>query len=76
MAGIKSYRLLSETEFEYAARAGSTTRYPWEDDIGENNANCDGCKSEWDNKQTASVGSFAANKFGLFGNVRFRGRTK
>jgi formylglycine-generating enzyme required for sulfatase activity len=72
MAGTKSYRLLSEAEFEYAARAGSTTAYPWGDDIGESNANCNGCKSEWDGKQTAPVGSFAANAFGLFdmqGNV-------
>ena len=50
MAGVRSYRLLSEADFEYAARAGSTTTYPWGPDIGENNANCDGCKSEWDNK--------------------------
>lgn len=42
-------RLLSEAEFEYAARAGSTTRFPWGDEVGENNANCDGSKSqtEW-----------------------------
>jgi formylglycine-generating enzyme required for sulfatase activity len=72
MTGSKSYRLLSEAEFEYAARARLPTRYPWGDDIGENNANCNGCKSEWDNKQTAPVGSFAANAYGLFdmhGNV-------
>jgi formylglycine-generating enzyme required for sulfatase activity len=72
MAGIKSYRLLSEAEFEYAARATSTSRYPWGDYIGDNNANCHGCESEWDGKQTSPVGSFAANKFGLFdmqGNV-------
>jgi formylglycine-generating enzyme required for sulfatase activity len=67
MTGTKSYRLLSEAEFEYAARAGSTTPYPWGDDIGGNNANCDGCKSAWDGKRTSPVGSFAANKFGLFG---------
>ena len=67
MTGTKSYRLLSEAEFEYAARAGSTTGYPWGDDIGDNNANCDGCRSKWDGKRTSPVGSFAANKFGLFG---------
>ena len=68
----KDYRLLSEAEYEYAARAGTTTTYPWGEEIGENNTNCNGCGSEWDNKQTAPVGSFAPNKFGLYdmvGNV-------
>jgi formylglycine-generating enzyme required for sulfatase activity len=73
----KQYRLLTEAEWEYAARAGSTTAYYWGDEIGRGNANCAPvgkleCGSIWDNKQTAPVGSFAANAFGLYdmaGNV-------
>jgi formylglycine-generating enzyme required for sulfatase activity len=65
----KPYRLLSEAEYEYATRAGTQTAYPWGDDVGRNNANCDGCGSTWDNSQTAPVGSFAPNAFGLYDMV-------
>jgi formylglycine-generating enzyme required for sulfatase activity len=68
----KRYRLLSEAEYEYAARGGSQTPYPWGTDMGKGNANCHGCGSQWDNRQTAPVGSFPANGFGLddmVGNV-------
>jgi len=68
----KPYRLLSEAEWEYAARAGTQTAYSWGDEIGKGNANCNGCGSQWDSNQPAPVGSFAPNQFGLYdmhGNV-------
>jgi formylglycine-generating enzyme required for sulfatase activity len=68
----KPYRLLTEAEYEYVTRAGTQTAYPWGDDIGKNNANCKGCGSKWDAGQTAPVGSFKPNAFGLYdmvGNV-------
>jgi len=71
-AGNGEYRLPYEAEWEYAARAGSATRYWWGDEVGQGNANCDGCGSRWDLTETAPVSSFAANPFGLHdvhGNV-------
>jgi formylglycine-generating enzyme required for sulfatase activity len=65
----KPYRLLSEAEYEYAARGGTQTAYPWGDQIGVGNADCNGCGSRWDNIQPAPVGSFAANRFGLYDMV-------
>lgn len=62
----KTYRLLTEAEYEYAARAQTKSIYPWGEKIepdGMPMANCRGCGSWWDGKQPAPVGSFIANKF-------------
>jgi len=61
----KSYRLLSGAEWEYAARAGTTTRHAFGDTITASQAKYGGGR-------TVEVGSFPANKFGLHdmhGNV-------
>src|SRR5262245_22191292 len=68
----RPYRLPTEAEWEYAARAGTKTAYFWGDEIGQGNANCGDCGSEWDNRRTSPVESFKPNAFGLHdmaGNV-------
>ena len=63
------FRLPNEVEWEYAARAGTETEYPWGNEIGKNLANCGWCGSEWSNKSAAPTGSFSPNAFGLFDTV-------
>ena len=71
----KSYRLPSESEWEYAARAGTDTAYSFGNTIscsqaryGHDGGDCSSTR----NAGTVPVGSFVANAFGLFdmhGNV-------
>jgi formylglycine-generating enzyme required for sulfatase activity len=65
----KAYRLPTESEWEYAARAGTRTAYWWGGATRQNGevwANCAKCGSNWDGIRPAPVGSFPPNPFGLY----------
>ena len=59
-------RLPTSMEWEKAARAGSSSKYYWGDVLGVNNANCDGCGSQWDGMSSSPVGTFPPNAWGLY----------
>ena len=61
-----AYRLLSEAEYEFANRAGTSTAYWWGDDIHGDHASCDACDNAVRPTATVPVGAFAPNPFGLY----------
>jgi formylglycine-generating enzyme required for sulfatase activity len=72
------YRLPSESEWEYACRAGTTTPFAFGAALGSDQANFDGNRPYGDAEvgpflqQTSKVGTYAANVYGLYdmhGNV-------
>lgn len=60
----KNYRLPTEAEWEYAARAGTKTAFYWGGAIDKDKANCAGCNTQALNQATPA-GTFPPNAFGL-----------
>ena len=69
----EKYRLLTETEWEYAASGGNKAPFWWGYNMEPNKAHCFlGCNQELNTNIPMKVGSFGANPFGLYdtaGNV-------
>ena len=75
IVGGNGYRLLTEAEWEYVARAGTDTAFPWGDTLSSTQANFDGnfpyggaAKGPY-LERTTKVGSYQPNAWGFYDTV-------